>query len=346
VAATMKDVADRAGVSIATVSFVVNNTKRVSPDTRERIERAMHELGFRRNAVARALASRRTRIIALVYPDLEHSVRGSATDFISSAAQAASDADYNLVVWPDRGDTSQLSALVGQGLVDGVVIMEVGLDDPRVDTLRRLKFPFAVIGRTRDTQGLYCVDIDFEASLRTAMDYLQGLGHRQIVFVSGTRGGASSDTYGPHVRTVQAYRQAATERGIRPVVLRSGQTVTSGRMIAQQLGTNAPDATALIVRDDAAAAGLVAGLQGRGLRVPADVSVLSLLSSHEMAAVCHPPLTIVSSPGRELGRLGVEALLRQLHGAGPTEPLLRAGVLELGESTGPVAHAHAFPVGG
>jgi DNA-binding LacI/PurR family transcriptional regulator len=335
-AATMKDVAERAGVSIATVSFVVNNSKRVTPDTRERIERAMTELGFRRNILARALASRRTRIIALAYPALEHSLYGSATDFISSAAQAASDADYHLVVWPDRGDASQLTALVGQGLVDGVLLMEVTLDDPRADALRALGFPFAAIGRTRDTTGLHCVDIDFDASLRTAMDYLQGLGHREIAFVSGTRDEPSTKLYGPHLRTMEAYRRAATDRGMEPVVLVSRQSVTSGRTIAQNLATTAPYATAVIVRDEAAAGGLVAGLQSRGLRVPGDISVLSLLSSQEMAAVCHPLLTIVTSPGRELGRLGVEMLLRQLEVEHPTEPDLRAGVLELGESTGPV----------
>lgn len=337
----MKDVAERAGVSIATVSFVVNNTKRVTPDTRERIERAMTELGFRRNIVARALASRRTRIIALVYPALEHSLRGSAMDFISSAAQAASDADYHLVVWPDRGDIGQLTALVGQGLVDGVLLMEVTLDDPRVEKLRSLKFPFAAIGRTRDPSGLHCVDIDFDASLGVALDYLQGLGHRKIVFVSGARDEASAKTYGPHVRTVEAYLKVAAERDFEPVVMVSRQSATSGRTIAQHLATAAPDATAVVVRDEAAAAGLVAGLQSRGLGVPADISVLSLLTSHEMASVCHPPLTIVTSPGRELGRLGVEALLRQLHVGQPTVPDLRAGVLELGESTGPVLQARA-----
>ena len=76
-AATMQDVAERAGVSIATVSFVVNNTKPVTPETRVRIEQAMADLGFRRNVVARALASRRTRIIALVYPALDHGIGGA-----------------------------------------------------------------------------------------------------------------------------------------------------------------------------------------------------------------------------------------------------------------------------
>src|SRR6187431_659768 len=99
-ATTMREVANAAGVSIATVSFVVNNSKRVAPETRERIERAMTELGFRRNIVARALASRRTQIIALVYPVLEHRLSGSITEFITSAARAASAAEYHLVVWP------------------------------------------------------------------------------------------------------------------------------------------------------------------------------------------------------------------------------------------------------
>ena len=313
----------------------------MNPDTRDRIERAMSDLGFRRNILARALASRRTRIIALVYPALEHSLYGSARDFITSAAQAAGDADYHLVVWPDSGDTEQLTDLVGQGLVDGVLLMEVTLDDPRVETLRRLRFPFAVIGRTRDTSGLHCVDIDFDASLQTAMDYLQGLGHRRIVFVSGARDDASAAGYGPHVRTVEAYRRMAERHGIEPVVLISRQSVLSGRTVAQELALTAPDATAVIVRDEAAAGGLVAGLQSRGLRVPADISVLSLLASAEMASVCHPVLTIVTSPGRELGRLGVEMLLRHLDSAPPTEPDLRAGVLELGESTGPVPRARS-----
>ena len=92
-ATTMREVAEAAGVSIATVSFVVNNSKRVAPETRERIERVMAELGFRRNVVARALASRRTQIIALVYPMLAHRLAGSVTEFITSAARAASAAE-------------------------------------------------------------------------------------------------------------------------------------------------------------------------------------------------------------------------------------------------------------
>jgi DNA-binding LacI/PurR family transcriptional regulator len=320
-------------VSIATVSFVVNGSKRVAPETRERIERVMAELGFRRNIVARALASRRTQIIALVYPMLEHRLGGAMSEFITSAARAASAANYHLVVWPVGNDGSELAALVGQKLVDGVLLMEIQLDDDRVATLRELDIPFALIGRTRDVTGLHYVDIDFDASVQLAMDHLAELGHHRIVLVNGSQEAKSFASYGPYVRSEIAYRQQCAERGIKPVVLRCQQTVRAGREAAMELVATAPDTTAVIVADEAASAGLVAELARIGRAVPGDISVMSILSSLDMAAMCNPPLTTVTAPGTELGGLGVQALLRQLEGGTPMTPVLRCGVLAVGEST-------------
>ena len=92
----------------------------------------------------------------------------------------------------------------------------------------------------------------------------------------------------------------------------------------------------MIIVDEAASAGLVAELARIGRAVPGDISVMSVLSSLDMAAMCNPPLTTVTAPGTELGSLGVEALLRQLDGDTPMTPVLRTGVLALGESTGPI----------
>jgi DNA-binding LacI/PurR family transcriptional regulator len=341
-ATTMREVAEAAGVSIATVSFVVNNSKRVAPETRERIERVMAELGFRQNVVARALASRRSRIIALVYPMLAHRLAGSVTEFITSAARAASAASYHLVVWPVGNDGSELAALVGQKLVDGVLLMEVQLDDARVAALRELDIPFALIGRTREVTGLYYVDIDFDASVRMAMDHLAELGHHRIVLVNGSQEDESFVSYGPYVRSETAYRKLCAQRRIEPVVLRCRQTVRSGREAATELVATAPDTTAVIIVDEAASAGLVAELTRIGWAVPGDISVMSILSSLDMAAMCNPPLTTVTAPGTELGQLGVEALLRQLDGGTPMTPVLRAGVLALGESTDTV-RGHSTP---
>ena len=333
--ATMRDVAERAGVSIATVSFVVNNTKPVTAATRERIESAMSELGFRRNVVARALASRRTRIIALAYPALEHRLGATGAEFVTSAARTASAEDYHLVVWPVSNDARELTDLVGQGLVDGVLLMEVQLDDVRVRVLRSSGIPFALIGRTEDPADLDYVDIDFEASLSLALDHVWDLGHRAIALISGDQRVPSFERYGPYVRLEAAYRRAAAERGFDPVVFAVRQSARSGRAVAAELVARAPQVTAVLIVDEAAAAGLVAGLHGLGRRVPADVSVVSVTSSTDMADVCDPPLTAVTAPGEVLGRLGVEALLRRLEGRDPLPPELRVGTLELGESTGP-----------
>jgi DNA-binding LacI/PurR family transcriptional regulator len=337
---TMREVAEAAGVSIATVSFVVNNTKPVMPETRQRIERAMAELGFRPNVVARALASRRTQILALVMP-LSRLWLGAATrEFIVGAARAAKEANHHLVIWPVGNDGNELVALVGQKLVDGVLLMSVALDDARVEALRKLDTPFTLIGRTRDVTGLHYVDVDIAASMRVAMDHLAELGHQQIAFVNGNRDEEGVAGFGPYVRSEHAYRELAGERGIDPVVLYCRSNVASGREAARELLTRAPRTTAVIILDEAGAAGLVAELKRLDRRVPDRISVLSMLGSADFAEMWDPPLTTISTPGTELGRLAVEALLRQLDGRPPMTGVLRTGLLVSGGTTGPV-HVNA-----
>jgi DNA-binding LacI/PurR family transcriptional regulator len=333
-AVTMREVAEAAGVSIATVSFVVNNTKPITPETRQRIERAMEELGFRPNMVARALASRRTQILALVTPFSRIWLGAATREFIIGAATAAKEANHHLVIWPVGNDGKELVTLVGQKLIDGVLLMSVQLDDARVEALRDLDTPFTLIGRTRDVTGLHYVDVDIAASMRMAMDHLAELGHRHIAFVNGDRDEDGVAGFGPYVRSEQAYRELAGDRGIKPVVLYCRSDVASGREAARTLLRSAPRTTAVIIQDEAGAAGLVAELKRRDRPVPDHISVLSLLSSADFAEMLDPPLTTVTTPGMELGRLGVEALLRQLDGRPPLPAVLRTGVLVRGGSTG------------
>jgi DNA-binding LacI/PurR family transcriptional regulator len=169
------------------------------------------------------------------------------------------------------------------------------------------------------------------------MDHLATLGHHRIVLVNGSQETESFAKYGPYVRSESAYRELCAQRRMEPVVLRCRQTVRSGRDAAMELVATAPDATAVIIADEVAAAGLVAELARIGKAVPGDISVMSIMSSLDMAAICNPPLTTVTAPGTELGSLGVEALLRQLDGGSrPMTPVLRAGELAIGESTGPI----------
>jgi DNA-binding LacI/PurR family transcriptional regulator len=310
---TMRDVAKRADVSIATVSFTVNNSKAVSPATRARVEQAMEELGFRRNMVARALASRRTRVIALLYPALQQRLSGTAAKFFTSAAKTAGELGYTLVLWPVSADAEQITDLTAGGLVDGVLLMQVQLDDPRVDRLVESGTPFAMIGRTRDPSGLTFVDIDSENTTVAALDYLTGLGHRRIALLT-SEGGSALPHFGPTERTRETYLTEMRGRGLDPALFACGETPADGRLAARELRERASDATAVMVLNENAAFGLLNELRHLGVSVPRDMSILSVGSSPEIAAIADPELTLMISPADELGRMGVEALIDRLEG--------------------------------
>jgi DNA-binding LacI/PurR family transcriptional regulator len=333
----MLDVARRANVSIATVSFVVNSTKQVAPETRARIVAAMAELGFRRNVVARALASRRTRIIALLFPALDRRLGSTALSFVTSAAEAASARGYSLVLWPISNDADQLTDLIGGGLADGVLLMAVQMEDPRVDRLQECGVPFALIGRTRDPSQLSFVDMDFERTVADGLDYVTSLGHRRIALVVERLDGSNMAGYGPTVRSESSYRDSMLRRGLEPLVVSCAANPAGGRVAASELLAADSEITAVIVSNEDSAFGVVSGLIHAGCRVPDDVSVLSIATTPEMGANSDPLLSTMNAPGKELGRLGVEALIDQLEGE-TTEPtqVLLVCPLQIGESTAAV----------
>lgn len=332
---TMRDVAEHAGVSIATVSFVVNNTKPVTQATRAKIEHSMQALGYRPNAVARALASRKTRILALAYPALDHQLGGSGMEFVIASARRAGELGYHLMMWPGSNDGAELTELLGQRLVDGVILMEVQLDDPRVPALQASGTPYALIGRTADPSGSLHVDIDFERTTHEAIRHLYDLGHRQMVLVTGSQDQESYHNYGPYVRTEQAYRQLMSELGLAVTIASSGQDAAAGRALADRLLSDHPDVTATILINEFAAIGLLSGLRRQGVAVPDDLSVLSLGMSDDMAKFTQPLMTIMRSPGVELGKLAVEQLVREMATGERPAPVLLPATLVVGESTAP-----------
>lgn len=315
----MRDVARRAGVSLATVSFAINNTKPVAPATRERVEAAMAELGYRPDPIARALASRRTRIIALLFPVLQHTLGGTALKFFTSAAAAANDAGYTLILWPGNNDAEQIDTLVSKGLIEGAVLMEVHLGDTRVDRLRELGIPFSLIGRTADLTGLSYVDVNFEGAVIAGLDRLRALGHRDIGLVFGDGGDPNIHDYGPVVRTRETYIERMRAHGETPRVFSCAESSAAGRELAPRILAEAPQLTALLLLNEQATAGIVGALAQAGCPVPEAISMLALGSSPEISGASNPEISVYESPSLELGRRGVAALIAMLEDPG-TEP--------------------------
>lgn len=309
---TMQQVADRAKVSISTVSFVVNNTKPVTPQTRERILQAIDELGYRRNAMARALASRRSRMLALLYPVMEHNLN----EQIASAAAAAASHGYNLVLWPIHKDNAktEVTSLIKAGFADGILLMEVKLTDERVDRLREVGAAFALIGRTEDPGDVDYVDIDFEQTTLAAIDHLAKLDHRNIALVVENFEGTPLAGYSPPVRTVTAFEQEMHARGLPGAVFRTPRSAKTEQSLADDIMREAPETTAVIVMHDEACFGLVNGFKRRNLTIPDDVSIISIASSKSLGSLTDPELTTYNAPGEVLGRLAAEALVARLEG--------------------------------
>jgi len=310
----MSDVAKRAGVALSTVSYALNGTRPISAETRERIFAAMDELGYKPHALARGLASKRSRIIALLFPNPERGLGFTELEFVTSAANAAKDCGYNLVLWSSEiHDQDEMRQLLQQGLVDGVVVMEVRFEDERINLLREIEFPFSMIGRCVDCDGIPHVDIDFHETVVEAVSYLMQLGHTRIGFVNQSHATYDSG-YGPAVRTQAAYEAVMAQVGL-PGISRFCRAVPkAGYEMFNALLAEHPELTSLIIMNDRAVPGVMQAIAYRGWSIPDDFSIVTVVSSASAAEMMIPPLTAVEAMTAEMGRLGVELLIQQLEG--------------------------------
>ena len=319
----MLDVAKRANVALSTVSYALNGTRPISDETRQRILTAMDELGYRPHALARGLASKRSRIFALLFPASERGLGITELEFVTSAADTARENGYNLVLWPsEMHDPEELRLFVQQGLVDGVIVMEVRFNDERINLLREIGFPFSMIGRCADTNGIGYADIDFEQTTQEVVDYLSGLGHRHIAFLNQSQS-AFDAGYGPVVRTQTEFVKATQTAGLEGISRFCRPTPQTGYETCNELLAECPDLTALITMNERAIPGIMQAIAERDWHIPDDFSLVVIVSSARVAEMMTPPLTTFDTPAAELGRLGVELLIQQL------EPEERISLQEL-----------------
>lgn len=340
--ATMHDIAKRANVAVSTVSYALNGTRPISAETRQRIEQAMEELGYRPHALARGLASKRSRIIALLFPPRAGGLGTTDFEIVTGAADAAKERGYHLLLSPlpvdDREAQEQLTM---QGLIDGAVVMEIRLHDERIDLLRAADTTFSLIGRTEDTSGISYVDIDFEQMTREAVQHLLGLGHEHIAFLNHSQS-AFDAGYGPSVRAQASYERTVRGAGLEPVIRMCDDSPRAGYRTFEELVASHPRLTALVAMNEGATVGSMQAIVAQGRRVPDDFAIVSIASSERAAEMTMPALTTMEVPSIQLGRLGVEALLRQLDddGAAPVQQVLPCRLVVRGSSGPPPAQTH------
>ena len=306
---SIKQVAAAAGVSVGTVSNVLNKPDLVAESTRLRVHAVIAELGFVRNESARQLRAGSSRAVGLLVID-------AANPFFADVARGVEDTVQEgggvVLLGNSAGDGERerrYLELFEEQRVRGVLIAPTGTDAPSVQSLTRRGIPVVLVDRFREDGAFSSVSVDDVAGGRLAVEHLVERGHRRIAFV----GGPSS------LRQVSDRREGAeqvigrTKRSSLHVVPTDAMTTTAGREAADELlsldARKRP--TAVFAANDLLAIGLLAGLLGHGVRVPEDVALVGY-DDIEFAAAAAVPLSSVRQPRVELGRRAAELLFEQL----------------------------------
>jgi LacI family transcriptional regulator len=306
----MADVAREAGVSLMTVSRVVNEKGDVSPATRDAVQAAIDKLGYRPSLIARGLVTKRTGTLGLVIPD-------NANPFFSEVARAAEQVaygqGYNVFLCNTEEDV-QRELTVLQSLeekqVDGIVLCSSRLDE---DKLREVveQFPATVlVNRQLANSTVGTVAVDDEMGGRIATRHLLNGGHRSIGFLAGPATSQSGS------QRAAGYRRALESTGItlNPAwIQHCSPTVEGGRQAASNLLATQPEVTALFCYNDLVAVGALQACADSGRRVPDDIAVMGC-DDTMLAALVTPPLSTCHVSRHELGTQAMQLLLNQING--------------------------------
>lgn len=305
------DVAKAAGTSIATVSYVLNNSNRVSKATTERVLRAIEELNYQPKASAQALARGRTLTITLIAPISIYAHQASLYNLIQGIGQALEPTDYRLYIHPtlhSPGASLEVDASIRSHQMDGVILMHIEKDDPRIELLRQSKIPFVLIGRCEHDEDLSLVDADVDAVIDAAVNHLSGLGHTKIgLFGEGSEANITR-------RLVQGFEHSIRSHGLpceeRYCAEFSEDPAEINRAISSVLSQ--PDRpTAIFAVSDLAVMGVYKAANALGLHIPRDLAVIGYADSPFYPYLA-PPCSAVFAGATELGRKAAELLLTKL----------------------------------
>lgn len=306
---SIKEVAREAGVSTATVSHVINNTRYVSDEVRARVEKAIEQCRYYPNAHARSLASGKSKIIGLVISDI---VNPFFPELVKAIEAAAFERGYDIVLSNTNYDTERTSHYVRRFIerkIAGVAVMTSEMDKKLVDELAQREVPVVFLDVGEPGLHMNNLRVDYDEGIEQAILHLVALGHRRIAFIGGNTNLRSSR------RRLEAFRK--TMQQLFPdapeMVFYGNFKIEGGQRAASEIlatqSENLP--TAVVCANDLTAIGAISEFEAAGLNVPRDISVVGF-DNIAFAALTKPPLTTVNLPLGELGRRAIEVLIRSV----------------------------------
>ena len=309
---TMEDVARRAGVSRALVSLVLNASPKVSEKRRTLVLDACHELGYRRNAVARQLASGRTSSVGVMLNDLHNPFFAEIYDGVAAATAKRG---YRTLLTAGGHSEREQAALddMLEHRVDGIVLVSPRLATRAITALAETT-TVVVIGRVVEHPRVDCVTGDEAEGARLAVQHLVELGHRAIVHVHGGQGAGADERR-------DGYERAMATHGLVPDVIEGDFTEQAGIDAAVQVARRRERPTALFAANDLCAVGALDAFGSAGLDVPGDVSIVGYDNTF-LARLRHLSLTSIAQSTDEMGEMAMTLLAERLNGE-RTRPVVR-----------------------
>jgi LacI family transcriptional regulator len=327
---TISDVAQKAGVSPTTVSHVINNTRFVSDEKRERVERAIEEMGYHPNALARSLRSGETHTIGLVLPD-------SANPFFAEVGRniegAAFNVGYSVILCNTENDLKKENKYIdvlAENHVDGMIFVGAGEDRDSYRKLLDLKVHVVAMDRDYPDLKMDVVITDNLQGGRLATQHLIGLGHQRIACITGP------SKVNLSAQRVTGYIQSLQEAGLgfdKDLIISGDFHPESGQAAAYQLLSMQDPPTAIFACNDMMAIGVLRACMELGRRIPQDLALVGY-DDIELASYTTPSLTTIQQPKKEMGVTALKYLLDRIQAeqSAPQKALLPVSLVVRGSS--------------
>lgn len=306
-AVSIKDVAREAGVSIATVSRVLNDIDVVNEETKEKVLNAIKTLGYRPNIVARSLKTQRTRTIGILVPDISSQVY---PEIVRGAEDVANIYDYNIILCnsdydPDK--EKEYLRVLKEKMVDGLLYMSISLEDNTINLVNDLDLK-TVLVETDDERGLYpSVTIDNIQAVYDSTQYVINKGAKKVAFI-----GTKQEQANAFSKRYLGYEKAIKENGLeldKDLSYFDGFKVKTGYEGVKKFMENNKEFDAVVCSSDEIAMGAINAIRESGKRVPEDVNVVGF-SNISMSEVFYPKITTVAEPMYDMGSIAMRMLIK------------------------------------
>ena len=322
--ATIKDVAKMAEVSISTVSRVINDSKPVSPEARRRVLKAIDELGYKPNEIARSLVTKKSNLIGIIVDDIGNSYVAQIVRGIEEVGRMY---NYDIVLCSSYGDEEtelRFIQLLMQKQVEGIIIVSEIATTKIAENINKYKVPFVYLNRFYDITKTPTVTIDNELASAIMVEHLLELGHKNILYLTqGENYDITIEKY-----KVKGYEDAIKKSGNESFIFslkgyKIDDSYQAGKEIKEFIDKN--QITAVYCCQDEIAIGLVNYLYDNNIKVPDDISVVGF-GDISLASIYRPKLTTIKEPYYDLGAVAIRRILKEIKGEIPEEKTIKLPV--------------------